>query len=132
MIKHDGEQVPVAWNTVVRVRFRNGETDEGIANDFAWKWRHDWTDLYDIVEYEVLSETKSEREVIEESEREVLVVYSLQDYVIYSESEFLSMLPTEYNSPEDFFDSSTAFIIKDGKFHELTEEDIEMSPRLKA
>ena len=127
MIKHDGMKMPVSGDTLVRVRFHSGETNEGIANVFDWVW-WGWdgeynTNLYDIIAYEVIEEVKSEREV--------LVVYSIQDSATYPESEFLSMLSTEYDSIEYFFDTGAAFVIKDGKFRELTEDDVEINPKLK-
>ena len=120
MIKHDGKMMPVPWNTRVRVRFRNGETDEGIANVFNWVVLID-DDLYDIIEYEVIQEAKSEREFL------ILPFSSdgvMCDEYICKESEFMDSV-REYVNVEAFFEYHTVYTIKDGKFVQIDEGDIE-------
>ena len=126
MITHDGKKMPVSWNAWVRVRFHNGKTDVGIANVFGWVWGMEFfNDDYDIIEYEVIEEVKSEREIL-------VTPNATHGYFIWTESEFLHTLKSDYyKGPERFLFDYKAFVIKDGKFRELTEDDIEMSPKLK-
>jgi glucosamine 6-phosphate synthetase-like amidotransferase/phosphosugar isomerase protein len=48
---YDGSGIPIEWHDAVKVKYRNGKTEESHASDFEWSHTDS---AYDIMKYKLL------------------------------------------------------------------------------
>ena len=123
MIKHDGMKMPVSGDTRVRVRFFNGETDEGIAKEFDWGWDMSFgDDIYDIIEYEVTEESNN----LEDMKIVMVNKEGVPSFVSLSVLEnILSMNPQELD-----FGDNKYYVLRDNHFIRIYEQDVGYSVKI--